>query len=466
MIMRSKLIDDFRRWLGVDRAIAYAICTRSWGVVSGVVSVFLLATFLRPNEQGYYYTFYSLLGLQLLFELGLASVILTCAGHERAFLSWSSDHTLQGNAQAKRRLASILKLAMRWYALAATLMVIIVLPSGAAFFTAPIRSGKQVAWEGAWIWLVCCTGLNLCLTPLMSVVEGCGLVAEIGLVRLITSITTSCALWAALAGSLGLASTAVVSATSVMCTSIYLVVVRRPFLMDLFRTATPDGDFHFSWWREVWPFQWRIAVSWISGYLALQLFNPILFKVQGPEVAGQMGMSLNVLNGAMSVGLAWISTKAPALAASAARQNYEEMDTLFFSTLKQSGMVLAGITLALIGSVITLQIFHVAYETRLLSPLPFALLAGKVIIDFFVYCLAVYLRAHKREPFIWLSVLGAATVPPMAIVFGKSAGALGVTLGAFGLALLLGLPLAWGIFQRCRREWHVIPIAPSVVVNA
>ena len=30
------------------------------------------------------------------------------------------------------------------------------------------------------------------------------------------------------------------------------------------------------------PFQWRIAVSWIAGYFSLYLFTPVTFGVYGP----------------------------------------------------------------------------------------------------------------------------------------------------------------------------------------
>jgi len=48
----------------------------------------VIARFLTPSEQGYYYTFNSLVALQIVFELGFSFVILQLAAHERAQLSF------------------------------------------------------------------------------------------------------------------------------------------------------------------------------------------------------------------------------------------------------------------------------------------------------------------------------------------------------------------------------------------
>ena len=42
--------------------------------------------------------------------------------------------------------------------------------------------------------------------------------------------------------------------------------------------------------------QWKIAISWTSGYLAFQLFTPLLFRYQNATVAGQMGMTIYISN--------------------------------------------------------------------------------------------------------------------------------------------------------------------------
>ena len=84
-----------RHWaqkvLGLDRAIGFTVLARFWGSLAGLITVALIARFLSPAEQGYYYTFGSLVALQIVFELGFSFVILQMASHERAELSISND---------------------------------------------------------------------------------------------------------------------------------------------------------------------------------------------------------------------------------------------------------------------------------------------------------------------------------------------------------------------------------------
>src|ERR1700685_156002 len=83
-----------RRVLGLDKAIGFTVLARAWSSAAGLVTVALIARFLSPAEQGYYYTFGSLIALPIVFELGFSFVILQMASHERAHLTFSSANMI------------------------------------------------------------------------------------------------------------------------------------------------------------------------------------------------------------------------------------------------------------------------------------------------------------------------------------------------------------------------------------
>ncbi len=85
------------------------VLARGWASLAGLVTVALIARFLSPAEQGYYYTFGSLIALQIVFELGFSFVILQMASHERAHLTLSPRRSISGDAVAHARLASVLQ---------------------------------------------------------------------------------------------------------------------------------------------------------------------------------------------------------------------------------------------------------------------------------------------------------------------------------------------------------------------
>ena len=57
--------------------------------------------------------------------------------------------------------------------------------------------------------------------------------------------------------------------------------------------------------------QWRIALSWVSGYFIFSLFTPIIFHYYGPVTAGQFGMTWSVIGMVAAIAGPWLYTKAP-----------------------------------------------------------------------------------------------------------------------------------------------------------
>jgi O-antigen/teichoic acid export membrane protein len=68
-------------------------------------------------------------------------------------------------------------------------------------------------------------------------------------------------------------------------------------------------------------------------------------------------------------------------------------------------------------------------------------------------CLTAYLRAHKKEPFLGISIgLGVAT-GLLVWILGSKFGLIGA--GASFLIVAIGiLPFGLKIWHRCLKEWH------------
>src|SRR5258708_6581472 len=125
---------------------------------------------------------------------------------------------------------------------------------------------------------------------------------------------------------------------------------RRHLCLGLLRY--PVGKQAVSWREEIWPFQWKIAVTWLSVYLSMSVFTPILFAYRGPADAGRLGMSLNIATYLWTVVLAWMSTKAAPFGQMIARGEFDRLDRLFFRTFWQSMVVLIVIAGAAEGTLI------------------------------------------------------------------------------------------------------------------
>lgn len=439
-------------FLGIDRAIAYTLVGRGWSVIAGPVTLIFIANYLSPEEQGFYYTFGSIISLNIFFELGLSYVVLQFASHEKAKLEWGNTGTLVGDATAKARLSALLRMALLWYGVVALLVVAVILPAGFAFFSRhQSASGGEVGWQLPWVLVVVLAASYLCITPLLAVIEGCGLVAEIAIMRVYQAVASNFLLWLALSQGLKLYALPMVSVAGLSCAVGWLMWWKRSFLLDLL--SYKSGPATISWWGEVWPFQWKIALSWLSGYFIFQLFNPVLFAYHGPVVAGQMGMSLSLTTALSTTAMAWVQTKAPAFGSLIAQKEFKRLDQLFARSLWQSFamIVLAGATLW--SLVFYLQSIGHPWGGRLLSPWPLGFLIATAIVNHIVFAEAVYLRAHKQEPFLFMSVLGAFTTGGLVYILGRYFGVAILVAGYF-VNTFIGLWVTLWIFSRKRRLWH------------
>lgn len=443
-----------RHWLrtviGLDRAVGFTVLARFWGSAAGLVTIFLIARFLTPGEQGYYYTFGSLVAMQMIFELGFSFVIQQMASHERARLSISVDYEITGDPVAHARLASVIQKSVRWYSVAAVLLAATLLPVGFYFFSTHQHAGPAVFWRLPWCFAALMAALNFQIDPFLSFLEGCGYVPEVARLRFLQSVSGSLLAWCALASHHGLFAPSMML-LGMASTALLWLANRRKLLLGLLRY--PTGSDRIRWTEEVWPFQWRIAVSWFCGYFIYWLFNPVLFAYRGPVEAGQMGMTLSLVNAIQNIAVSWVSTKSAPFGTLVARKEYGILDHTFFRALRQTFAVsVAGALTAWIGCV-CLNLLHLRFAQRLLDPFSLALLLVYMVINVMIFAEAFYLRAHKQEVFFSNSVVGAITVTITTLTFGRYYGARGIAV-ACCVGNIFGLVWATYKFRKYRKLWH------------
>lgn len=444
-----------RHWLraklGLDRAIGLTVLARGWSSVAGLITVALIARFLTPGEQGYYYTFGSLIALQIIFELGFSFVILQMASHERAHLVLSKDGQISGDAVCHARLASVLQKTIRWYSSLAVLMAAFLLVAGTLFFAAHQHAGDHVAWRMPWYVAAVAATLTFQMDPILSFLEGCGFVPQVAGLRLVQAMTGSTLAWLALLFHHGLFAPAMIILGNTVVGIVWLSGYHK-LLFGLLRYS--PGEHRIHWTREVWPFQWRIAVSWLCGYFIYQLFNPVVFAYSGAVVAGQMGMSLSLVNALKSISISWINTKAAPFGGLIARKQYAVLDHVFFRALGQAVLVCTAGSIVIWAGAVALTWGRVPFSHRLLSPSLLAILLINAILDTTVFGQALYLRAHKQEKFLVVSVVSAVLIACSTLTAGKYFGASGIVFGALIIGLLVGFPMGTLTFLKYRRAWH------------
>jgi len=177
----------------------------------------------------------------------------------------------------------------------------------------------------------------------------------------------------------------------------------------------------------------------------------VLFAYRGPVEAGRMGMSMSIAGYLWAMVLPWMSTKATPFGNFIARGEFQALDSLFVRTLKQSlAVVVASAGLCMAG-IEALQYAYPSLGPRMLPPHLFALLLLTAVSIFVVQSLAVYLRAHKREPFLWQSLLVAGLTSGGALLIVPKWGLAGGAMTYFVCTGVIGLAIALSIFYARRK---------------
>lgn len=444
-----------RQRIGLDRPVLFTVIARLCQIIGSAGTVTLVIRFLSPVEQGYYYTLLSLVALQIVFELGFSFVILQLAAHEAATLTISPDGRIDGDPIVKARLASVLRLTVRWYAHTALAFAILLLPSGILFFALKSHGPAHVVWLGPWITAVLASSVTLFLTPLCSFLEGCNQVGPVARLRMVQSMIVAAVSWAVVATGHGLYACAAVNLGWTAACITFLASRRRLFFTLL---RIPTGDHGLSWRSEIWPFQWKIAVSSFCSYFTLQVFTPILFLFRGPREAGQMGLSLSVVGYLPIMAMCWIAPKAATFGQLVQRGLIKELDAVFFRTMKQSVVLMLLLVSLCFAAVMGVQWLCPRIASRIVNPFLFALLLSAAISSFAAQGMAVYLRAFRREPYLTQSIVISGLTLAGVLATVARWGATSVAILYFAISGVVGLVWAAFIFHtkrrsRARRVW-------------
>ncbi|NMM13776.1 MAG: hypothetical protein HHJ17_09620 [Rhodoferax sp.] len=437
-------ISRFRAIAGLDFHVLVTLLFRGWGILAGGATVFLLPLWLSPTEQGYYFTFASVLALQVFFELGLNQIVMQLVSHEVAHLTETSDGRLTGKESHLGRLSSLARLIRRWYGVSAMLFAIIGGIAGAVFFSQKGTEPVSV-WLGAWVVLVGATAVNLWLSPGLAVMEGCGKVGQVARLRLVQSVLGYAILWATLLSGGGLWAATVMPVVSALCTGYWLKAHGN--MLHWLSSQAVDIKNQLNWRKDVLPLQWRIALSWASGYLIFNLFTPMVFSHHGAVEAGRLGMALTVFSAISTIGMSWVNAKAPNFTMHIARGERRELNSLFKALFIRSTVAIALTSTGFVFVAWYLTQIGLPLMLRIASPNVLAVLAIVTTVNSMVFAMAIYMRAHREEPMLTQSIVVGVMIASV-VYMGSIYGILTMMLLYMAICVFVSLPWTIWLFYR------------------
>jgi O-antigen/teichoic acid export membrane protein len=440
----------------IDRPVFFGMLSRAFGLITAPITGVLIASIFTSKLQGYYYTFVSLSAVQTFVELGLTIVIVQFAAHEWSFLRLDNSGNIIGNNVALSRLTSLTRFILKWYGIAAILLFVGLCITGNLIFSK--SQDPLISWKLPWYSYCILTSITFLTLPIGSLLEGCNQVSNWYTFQFYQLLVNRITFWIVILLHANLWSLTFTSIASLICFTFFIIRKYRFFLKTLIYSHKVKEK--ISWFAEIWPMQWKIALSCLSGYFVFYFFIPVLFRYHGAVVAGQMGLTWSAVGLIPSISSAWVMPKVPQLGMLIAKKKHDDLDRLFWRLIKITILVSSFTSLAGWLIVYALNVLHHPFAQRLLPPLPVGIFAFAQILLAISQPMSAYMRAHKEEPILVLSIISGVLICVSNLTLGKWYSAMGMAVG-YLLVTLIIFPLIYLTWLKYKNEKH-----PSKVISS
>lgn len=390
--------------LKLDKSLINTALNQLYRLISGPMMLLFIPLFLTQEEQGYWYTFTSLAALAIFADLGFSTIILQFAAHEFAFLKFKDNGEIEGDYIHLRKLADFFRFSVKWLIIIVSIVFPLIILYG--FYFIGLRENIDITWKIPWLIYAFSSAIVFIYSSLLYFFEGCNSVAKVEFIRFKVSAITSIILLLGLFFKIKLYALAL----SLLISFLYgLYMLYKNFNIAMRQLWNISKVQYYSWKKEFFNLIWRYALSWCSGYFIFQIFVPLSFNYYDSIFAGKVGLSNSIWLAVMSISNIFLVAKTPYINMLISKKMWLELD-----------ITLKNIFIKLIGTyILGLISFFVLYITlynkififqRLLDKYTMLMLSVCWLLQLIVNFMAVYLRAHKKEPLMYVSIFCAVYV--------------------------------------------------------
>lgn len=452
MNWRNKQIILNLKNIKIEKGVLSNIGLRVLQIFSQLILIFSISSKFSAVELGYYYVLNSYAGMSIFFELGMSAVIMQNAAHESAKLP--KGELLANTGGILSKLSSLFHFICKWQVIAAFLFFIIIYSSSFFFFDVKkTLQNSDIHWHIPLLVLLLAISCSIVVNGIFSFLEGCLFVYEISIVRIIQNVSFIILFVTFILSNLGLLAYGLAQFLSIVVALIYLFRQKVFLVLKSIYMAKPS-EAKFNWMKDIFPLQWRVALSSISGYFIFQIADLFAFKYQGPVLSGQLGFTMSLINGIVIVSSVWTSSRSPLFANLVANNKIEELQIIFRKTILSS--VFTFIILAIsffLFKVIFIDYYKLIFVGRLLSNFAILFVLSYAMSNLIIFSIAAYCRSNKEEPFLAPSIFGAIWGVTTSYFVLKYFSTFSFCILLVLNNLLIGIPWAILIYKKMRAKY-------------
>jgi len=314
------LVSSILQKANIDSGFIWILINRLFSLIRGPITAFILISCLSQYEQGIWYTFTSTGALTVFAELGFTQIILQFVSQEFALLSINNG-VIYGEKYLLDKFFSLIRYSFKFYLLIVPFAIIILSITGIFIF-----SKENFIILIAWFIYSLSGGLTLFVFLFQSIYTGLNEVANVNKVIFKYNFIIMIVTWVLLLLGVGVFSLSIGWIAGNIASLVFLYMLNSKFWKQVLFYKIEK---YYSWKSEIIPLQWKYAVGFISGYFVYQLYVPVVYKVDGNILSGQLGLTLILIGVMRSISDTFMAANYPRLNMIVAQKDEKAVYSLF-----------------------------------------------------------------------------------------------------------------------------------------
>lgn len=377
----------------------YAMINKGLSVLIGPITVFFISKNLTAEEIAFYYTFFNLIGLQQLAELGIGHTIKQYVSHSLVY----DDGVL--TTESKQKINSYLRFSKKWFGYLSLFVLFVVGCAGQVYY-----DGYQgiIEWQKPWWCLVIVSFFNIRFLPYQIFSEACQQQILVFSAQIIASLAAALSLWISLLNGFGLFSIAISYLLSTICVNFFVLFKQQEFLKELSNYKETEFVTIF---KEVWPLLKNVSVVWGVGFLFWNGINLISFKVFDKNFAGLVIFTFTIAKMIFSIAETIVASQMTVWSNMIANNEFDSVVSIFKKYRLASLVVyLFSFSMLLIAKRYFGDLWFLA---KLLEPEQLIQFGVFFFILLYLTTANNLIRCLKIEPFMYVSIFHGLLVPAL-----------------------------------------------------
>ena len=433
-----------------DKDLLSTSLNQGFKIIAGPLLLVFIPLFLSPEIQGYWFSFISLSALSVLADLGFTMIIMQYSAHEFAFLKIVNNTVVPIKHEYiihMEKLSSLLRFSVVWVIKIVIIAFPVILIIGFLFFNS---ASGLIEWKVPWVIYTVGAAINFINYLILSFLEGCNNLATTQRFRFYNILINYCSIFVLLVIDANLYALAISILFSSIVTAVIIHFRFKSILKQLWAISKIAN---YDWSSEFWSFFKKYSVSVASGFLVVQIFTPLSFLYYGAVAAGKVGLTMGICTAIFSISQIWFLSIAPRVNTLVSQKKWEPMNVLLKERQRLAiGTYLLGVITFCFGYFVIQNSVFYEVTDRLLPLLGIGILFASWLLQIPVYTMAMSLRAHKKEPYTLLSVLGSVVVLTLTLILVNYFPVKFIFSGLL-ISIILTIPFAILIYRKKKHEW-------------